>query len=51
MDVGRQSKKYENDVLNGESGTTLSLKEASAHSSTYKFDEESKSVSLHFGKL
>ena len=26
MDVGRQSKKWENDVLNGESGTTSLLK-------------------------
>ena len=44
MDVGRQNKKWENDVLNGESGTTL-------YGSIDNVDEESKFISLHFDKL
>ena len=50
MDVGRQSKKWENDVLNGESGTASLLKEVSTHSSFDNVDKESKSISLHFDK-
>ena len=48
MDVGRQSKKCENDVLNGESGAIPLLKGESTHSSFDKIDEDSKFLSLHF---
>ena len=50
MDVRRQSKKWENDVLNGENGTASLLKEVSTHSSFDNVDKESKSISLHFDK-
>ena len=50
--VVRQSKKWGNYVLNGESGTTPSLKGVSKHSSIDNFDEESKSILLlYFEKL
>ena len=48
IDVGRQSKKWENDILNGESGTTSLLKGVSTHSSIGNIDEDSKSIYLHF---
>ena len=48
MDIGRQSKKWENEVLNGESGTASLLKEVSTHSSIDNVDKESESISLHF---
>ena len=51
MDVGRQSKKWKNDVLNGESGTIPLLKGVCTHSSIDNIDEESKSIFLHFDKL
>ena len=51
MDVGRQSKKSENEVLNGGIGITPLLKEVSTHSSIDKVGEGSESISLHFGKL
>ena len=47
-DVGRQSKKWENDILNGESSTTSLLKGVSTHSSIDNIDQESESTSLHF---
>ena len=47
-DVGRQSKKWENDILNGESSTTYLLKGVSTHSSIDNIDQESESISLHF---
>ena len=40
MDVGKQSKKWENDLLNGESSTTSLLKGVSTHSSIGKVDED-----------
>ena len=40
MDVGKQSKKWENDFLNGESSTTSLLKGVSTHSSIGKVNEE-----------
>lgn len=43
-----QSKKWENDVLHGESSATSSLKGISTHSSIDNFDGESETISLHF---
>ena len=51
MDVRRQSKKLENDVLNGDSNTTPLLKRVSAHNSSDNVDAEFKSRSLRFNKL
>ena len=51
MQLGGQSKKWENDVLNGESGTTPLFKGVSTHSSMNYVNKESKSISLQFDKL
>ena len=51
MDVGRQSKKWESDILNGGSGTTFLLKGVSKHSSINNGNAKSESISLHFDKL
>ena len=51
MGVGRQNKKWENDVLNRENSTTPLLKGVSTHSSIHDVHKESKSISLHFEKL
>ena len=51
MGVGRQNKKWENDVLNRENSTTPLLKGVSTYSSIHDVHKESKSISLHFEKL
>ena len=48
MDVKRQSKKWENNILNGESSTMPSLNGVSTHSSIDNVNEEFKSMSLYF---
>ena len=50
MDVGRQNNKWENNLLDGESGTTPLLKGVSIHSSIDNVDEQCESISLHFDK-
>ena len=40
MDVGKQSKKWENGLLNGESSTTSLLRGVSTYRSIDKVDEE-----------
>ena len=50
MDVGRQNNKWENNLLDGESGTTPLLKGVSKHSSIDNVDEQCESMSLHFDK-
>ena len=50
MDVGRQNNKWENNLLDGESGTTPLLKGVSKHSSIDNVDEQCESISLHFDK-
>ena len=51
MGIGKQSKKWENDVLNEESSTTPLLKGVSIHSSIDDVNEKSKSIILHCEKL
>ena len=51
MSIGKQSKKWENDVLNEESSTTPLLKGVSIHSSIDDVNEKSKSIILHCEKL
>ena len=51
MGVGEQSKKWENDVLHGESGTFPFLNGVCTHSSMNNIDEEPKFISLNFDKL
>ena len=50
MDVGRQNNKWENNLLDEESGTTPLLKGVSKHSSIDNVDEQCESISLHFDK-
>ena len=50
MDVGRQSKRQVNYVLNEKSGTTHLLKGLCSNSSNNNVDGESKYTSLHFHK-
>ena len=51
MQLGGRSKKWENDVSNGESGTTPLFKGVSRLSSINNINKESKSISLQFDKF